>query len=924
MKSKKALLAVLSAVVMGAAFAGCNNDSDKNDGVDNTTHTHSYVYTQIDGDSVNHKKTCSGCDEINETVAHVYDNDKDATCNDCGYEREIEQTAPHTHSYVYTKIDGDSVNHKKTCSGCDEVNETVAHVYDNDEDATCNDCGYEREIEQPAPHTHTYGEWQKNAEKHWKEATCDDLKAGDDGYITEEAEHVKGEDEKCVTCGYDMHVHTTGYEKDETGHWVIYTCGHELAKTLEAHADTDNDEACDTCGYNMHVHKYSEDWSSSASKHFHVAICDDLKDDKDNELYRIDVADHTYENGACTVCSRPEPTEPHEHTFADDWTAKGAEGHYHKPTCDDLETVDEGYYNSLTAHVKGENDKCEACGYDMHEHTTGYDKDETGHWLVYTCGHDGLEKNVEDHEYDDEADITCDVCGYVRKRTVYNVTFDAGEGTLAEGEETATTSGGKLASLPTPTAPAMHAFVGWFTAAENGTLVDTDYVFEAEEENVTLYAVYKLSKGDGLWLDTEKKGDFTNNDAANNQVWAYDIAITADDELEIWYNGDLVTNITNDPYSTDKIVLTADHKLALADGVDTSKSIFNLLYKYGANQIYVQEVVRADIGENDGIYVGETKVGTFSQNNTKTEIMATGVVVAARGTLTIKLGGETVKITNFGKADTVKAQLSNDGETVYIAEGTYDFYYDYGDNNGKLWLAGNTNADGELPEIDEELPDCLYYLAGAAAGFDIGWNTYATISAAPEHLRFTAGKDGTFSITVNLYVGDAFKVLTAGKEWNDAIEFKHLDGNTDNFSNDGGNIKAEISGNYTFTISESGRISFVRNGDAPELQIKYDIYVHGSFVPAWESRATTVVNVESGVFEFDFELSEGLDFGLKLANHNTGNQIDWGGDTNCTNNTDGGITSSGNFKCAVAGTYHFKVTISDDGTFAAIEISVVA
>ena len=195
-----------------------------------------------------------------------------------------------------------------------------------------------------------------------------------------------------------MHVHTTGYEKDATGHWEVYTCGHELAKDVKAHADADEDEVCDICEYNMHVHKYSEEWSSSATKHFHVAICDDLKDDTTNALYRIDVADHTYENGVCTVCARPEPTEPHEHTFEEDWTAKGVDGHYHKPTCDDLETIDEEYYNGLTAHVKGENDKCEACGYDMHEHTTGYEKDETGHGLVYTCGHDGLEKKVDDQD----------------------------------------------------------------------------------------------------------------------------------------------------------------------------------------------------------------------------------------------------------------------------------------------------------------------------------------------------------------------------------------------------------------------------------------------------------------------------------------------------------------------------------------------
>ena len=117
--------------------------------------------------------------------------------------------------------------------------------------------------------------------------------------------------------------------------------------------------------------------------------------------------------------------------------------------------------------------------------------------------------------------------------------------------------------MPTPTAPALHVFVGWYTEAENGTKVDTDYVFEGEEETVTVYAHYKLSKDNGLWVGSEKKGTFSKDEADQEQIWAYGVTLEEGKELEIWYNGDLLTDIKYNEYSTAKITMTADKKLAL-------------------------------------------------------------------------------------------------------------------------------------------------------------------------------------------------------------------------------------------------------------------------------------------------------------------------------------------------------------------------
>ena len=49
-------------------------------------------------------------------------------------------------AYVY-----DTVGHWRVCSRCDALEEKHSHVYDDDKDAICNDCGFERTIKNPEP-----------------------------------------------------------------------------------------------------------------------------------------------------------------------------------------------------------------------------------------------------------------------------------------------------------------------------------------------------------------------------------------------------------------------------------------------------------------------------------------------------------------------------------------------------------------------------------------------------------------------------------------------------------------------------------------------------------------------------------------------------------------------------------------------------
>ena len=121
-----------------------------------------------------------------------------------------------------------------------------------------------------------------------------------------------------------------------------------------------------------------------------------------------------------------------------------------------------------------------------HEHSYGdWRKDGTSHW--HECTDDDCPKKPESikdkaaHVYTDDADTTCDVCGYERTvtppaPTEFIVTFDAGDGTPSVGSMTTTNQ--KLSSLPSASR-SKHSFDGWYTEKSGGTKVTTDTVFSA-------------------------------------------------------------------------------------------------------------------------------------------------------------------------------------------------------------------------------------------------------------------------------------------------------------------------------------------------------------------------------------------------------------------------------------------------------------
>ena len=384
----------------------------------------------------------------------------------------ITKDAPpaHEHSYGDWRKDGTSHWHECTDDDCpnreESINDKAAHVYDDDADTTCDVCGYERTVTPPS-HEHSYGDWSRDGTNHWHECTDDDCPNREES-INDKAAHVYTDDADttCDVCGYERtvtppsHEHSYGdWRKDGTSHWHECTdddCPdrEESIKDKAAHVYTDDaDTTCDTCGYERtitppaHEHRYG-DWRKDGTNHWHE--CTDA-DCPNREESIKDKAAHVYTDDADTTCD----------------------------TC--------GYERTITPPA--------------HKHRYGdWRKDGTNHWHECTDADcPNREESIKDkaaHVYTDDADTTCDTCGYERTVTPpaheHIVTFDGNGGTPSVGSMTTTDQ--KLPSLPSASRSGSYSFDGWYTEKSGGTKITTDTVFHA---NTTVYAHWTYTGGGG-------------------------------------------------------------------------------------------------------------------------------------------------------------------------------------------------------------------------------------------------------------------------------------------------------------------------------------------------------------------------------------------------------------------------------------------
>ena len=196
----------------------------------------------------------------------------------------------------------------------------------------------------------------------------------------------------------------------------------------------------------------------------------------------------------------------HEHRYGD-WRKDGT-NHWHECTDADCPNREESIKDKA-AHVYTDDadTTCDTCGYERtitppaHKHRYGdWRKDGTNHWHECTDADcPNREESIKDkaaHVYDNDADTTCNTCGYERTVTPpaheHIVTFDGNGGTSSVGSMTTTNQ--KLTSLPSASRSGSYSFDGWYTKKNGGTEITTDTEFPAD---TTVYAHWTYTGGGG-------------------------------------------------------------------------------------------------------------------------------------------------------------------------------------------------------------------------------------------------------------------------------------------------------------------------------------------------------------------------------------------------------------------------------------------
>ena len=154
-------------------------------------------------------------------------------------------------------------------------------------------------------------------------------------------------------------------------------------------------------------------------------------------------------------------------------------------------------------------------------------------------------------------DCTEDACkdkcpGHEVVEDEYTIIFETTNGDITgtlDGAATATTVNGKLTSLPDVTPNGEHVtFLGWYTAAEGGEKVDTDYVFEGEETEITIYAHYQqeyvitLNAGEGT-LPAGAKTEFVTVDGKLPEKLSKATITKAHWSFMDWYDGETAVDM---------------------------------------------------------------------------------------------------------------------------------------------------------------------------------------------------------------------------------------------------------------------------------------------------------------------------------------------------------------------------------------------
>ena len=349
----------------------------------------------------------------------------------------------HEHRYGDWRKDGTNHWHECTDADCPEQSESIkdkaAHIYDDDADTTCNICGYVRTV---TPEIVPVSQITLN-----KAETS--ISVGNSETLTATVAPENAANKALTWASSDEDVATVAPD----GTVTAVKAG---AATITATA-ADGSGKSAVCKVTVtgdttppaHEHRYG-DWSKDGTNHWHE--CTDADCPEQSESIK-DKAAHVYDDDAdttCNVCGYVRTVTPpaHEHRYGD-WSKDGT-NHWHECTDADCPEQSESIKDKA-AHVYDDDadTTCNVCGYvrtvtpPAHEHRYGdWSKDGTNHWHECTDA-DCPERpeSIKDkaaHIYTDDADTTCNICGYVRTVTpeivpVSQITLNKAETSISVG-----------------------------------------------------------------------------------------------------------------------------------------------------------------------------------------------------------------------------------------------------------------------------------------------------------------------------------------------------------------------------------------------------------------------------------------------------------------------------------------------------------
>ena len=380
-------------------------------------HEHRYGDWSKDGTNHWHECTDAACPNQSESIkdkeTHIYDDDADTTCNVCGYVRTVTPEIIPVSQITLNEVEASiSVGNSETLTA------TVAP--ENAANKALKWASSDEDVATVAP-----------------DGTVTAVKAGA-ATITATAADGSGKSAVCkVTVIADTtppaHEHSYGdWSKDGTNHWHECTdaaCPNqsESIKDKAAHIyDDDADTTCNVCGYvrtvTPEIVPVSQITLNKAETSISVG---------NSETLTATVAPENAANKALKWASSDEDVA----TVAPDGTVTAVKAGAATITA----TAADGSGKSAVCKVTVTGDTTPPA----HEHRYGdWSKDGTNHWHECTdanCPNQSESiKDTAAHIYDDDADTTCNVCGYVRTVTpeivpVSQITLNKAETSISVG-----------------------------------------------------------------------------------------------------------------------------------------------------------------------------------------------------------------------------------------------------------------------------------------------------------------------------------------------------------------------------------------------------------------------------------------------------------------------------------------------------------